>query len=98
MNDMQLKKLEIISNLSLVPMNRLEEIQRFIDYILYTTRAKKKKPISVRGIWKNKGFEKIDIEKELKAIRNDIHRNPDTGKWTVYDDDENNRFPLPVKR
>jgi hypothetical protein len=24
--------------------------------------------------------------------------NPDTGKWTVYDDDGNNRFRLPVKR
>ena len=22
--------------------------------------------------------------------------NPDTGKWTVYDDDGNNRFPLPT--
>jgi len=24
--------------------------------------------------------------------------NPDSGKWTVYDDDGNNRFPLPVKK
>jgi len=81
MNDMQLNKFKIISNLSLVPMNRLEEIQRFIEYILYTTRAKKKKPISVRGIWENKGFEKIDIEKELKAIRKDIHRDLDSKKF-----------------
>jgi hypothetical protein len=49
MNTVQQKKLEIISNLSFVPVNRLDEIQRFIEYILYTTKAKKKKPISVRG-------------------------------------------------
>jgi hypothetical protein len=72
MNEMQLKKIKIISNLSMVPMNRLEEVQRFIEYILYTTKAQKKKPISVRGIWENKGFEKIDIEKELKTIRQNI--------------------------
>lgn len=72
MNEMQLKKIKIISNLSMVPVNRLEEVQRFIEYILYTTRAQKKKPISVRGIWENKGFEKIDIEKELKTIRQNI--------------------------
>jgi len=77
MNEMQLKKIKIISNLSMVPMNRLEEVQRFIEYILYTTRAQKKKPISVRGIWENKGFEKIDIEKELKTIRNEIQQNLD---------------------
>jgi hypothetical protein len=77
MNEMQLKKIKIISNLSMVPMNRLEEVQRFIEYILYTTRAQKKKPISVRGIWENKGFEKIDIEKELKTLRNEIQQNLD---------------------
>lgn len=77
MNELQLKKLRIIDNLSLVPLNRLEEIQRFIEYILFTAKAQKKKPISVRGIWENKGFEKIDIEKELKTIRNEIHQNLD---------------------
>ncbi len=81
MNTVQLKKLEIISNLSFVPVNRLDEIQRFIEYILYTTKARKKKPISVRGIWENKGFEKIDIENELKDIRKNIQQNLDRKKF-----------------
>lgn len=81
MNTVQLKKLEIISNLSFVPVNRLDEIQRFIEYILYTTKARKKRPISVRGIWENKGFEKIDIEKELKDIRKNIQQNLDRKKF-----------------
>jgi hypothetical protein len=81
MNTVQLKKLEIISNLSFVPANRLDEIKRFIEYILYTTKAKKKKTISVRGIWENKGFEKIDIEKELKDIRKNIQKHLDRKKF-----------------
>jgi hypothetical protein len=81
MNTVQLKKLEIINNLSFVPANRLDEIQRFIEYILYTTKARKKRLISVRGIWENKGFEKIDIEKELKDIRKNIQQNLDRKKF-----------------
>jgi len=77
MNNAQLKKLEIISNLSFVPANKLEEISNFIEFILFTNKVKPKKPISVRGIWENKGFEKINVEEELKNIRKDIQKNLD---------------------
>jgi hypothetical protein len=77
MNNTQLKKIEILSNLSIVPNDKLDEISSFIKYILYTTRVKQKKPISVRGIWENKGFENIDVEKELKNIRQEIQSNLD---------------------
>jgi hypothetical protein len=40
----------------------IETGERNKTRLLYTTRAQKKKPISVREIWANKGFEKIDIE------------------------------------
>jgi hypothetical protein len=80
MNNTQLKKIEILSNLSIVPNDKLDEISRFIKYILYTTRVKQKKPISVRGIWENKGFENIDVEKELKNIRQEIQSNLDHKK------------------
>jgi hypothetical protein len=81
MNSMQQKKVEIISQLSFVPVNRLDEIQRFIEYILITTKIQKKRPISVRGIWENKGFEKIDIEKELKDLRKNIRMDLDRKKF-----------------
>lgn len=72
MNALNLKKIEIMSNLSFVPTEKLEEIDNFIKYILYATNVKQKKPVSVRGIWAGKGFEKIDIEKELKTLRKDL--------------------------
>ncbi len=78
MNTAHLKKLEIISNLSFVPMDKLEEISNFIEYILFKNKAQHKKPISVRGIWKNKGFEKIDVEQELKDLRKDIQSKLDS--------------------
>ncbi|UCH94466.1 MAG: hypothetical protein JSV88_29930 [Candidatus Aminicenantes bacterium] len=81
MNNTRLKKIEIIDDLSFVPADRLDEIENFIEYILYTSKVKQKKPISVRGIWKNKGFENLDIQKELKTIRSEIQSNLDRKKF-----------------
>jgi hypothetical protein len=72
MNAEQLKRVEIISNLSFVPPEKLDEINNFIQFILNKSKAKRKRPISVRGIWQNLGFENIDIEKELKDMRKEI--------------------------
>jgi hypothetical protein len=59
----------------------LDDIKNFVEYILYTSKAKQKKPISIRGIWKNKGFENLDIEKELKTIRSELQSNLDRKKF-----------------
>ena len=80
MNAEQIKRREIIGNLTLVPPDKLDEINNFVRYILYKSKAKSKRPISVRGIWQNKGFENIDIEKELKEIRKEIQTNLDNKK------------------
>lgn len=77
MNKAHVTRLEIISNLAFVPSNNLEEIKNFVDFILFKNKAKARKPISVRGIWKDKGFEKIDIEKEIKTLRKEIQFNLD---------------------
>lgn len=77
MDTANLKKLEIISNLSFVPTDKLDEIDNFVQYVLYASQTKKKKQVSVKGIWKNKGFEKIDVEKELKTLRREIQENLD---------------------
>jgi hypothetical protein len=81
MNNAQLKKIEIINDLSFVPADRLDDIKNFVEYILYTSKVKQKEPISVRGIWKNKGFENLDIEKELKTIRSEVQSNLDRKKF-----------------
>jgi hypothetical protein len=77
MDTANLKKLEIISNLSYVPTDKLDEIDNFVQHILYTSQVTKKKKLSVKGIWKNKGFEKIDVEKELKTLRKETQENLD---------------------
>ena len=81
MNAVQHKKIEIMGKLAFVPANRLDEIQQFIEYILFTAKTQKKEPISVRGIWENKGFEKLDIEKELKNLRKEIRQNLERKKF-----------------
>lgn len=69
MNVEQLKRVEIISSLSFVPPEKLDEISNFIQFVLYKSKAKQRRPISVRGTWQNLGFENIDIEQELQDIR-----------------------------
>ncbi len=81
MNQVQLKKLEIISNLSFVPANKLEEISNFIQRILIMNKTEPKKPISIRDIWKGAGFEKLDIEKELKDIRTEVQKSLDSKEY-----------------
>ncbi|MCK4766175.1 MAG: hypothetical protein KAW12_28510 [Candidatus Aminicenantes bacterium] len=42
-----------------------------------TKKLKKRKPLSVWDTWKNKGFEKIDVEKELALLRREVQDNLD---------------------
>ncbi len=40
---------------------------------LEKTKTEAPKPISLKGIWKNKGFEKIlDLESEIASIRHEL--------------------------
>ena len=64
------EKLEIYKKLSLIPEDKFDEVKDFIEFILSRCHIQEQKPIKLRGIWKNKGFGKInDIESELKRIR-----------------------------
>ena len=78
MNTINLKKLEIISNLSVVPIDKLDEISSYIKYVLFKSKTKKSNLVSIKGIWKNKGFENINVENELKNIRKEIQTNLDS--------------------
>ena len=67
-----LKLTEISKELTLLPDEKLEEVKDFIDFILSRTNVKKKNVIKFEGIWANKGFEKLAIEKELKYVRKEL--------------------------
>ena len=70
MHSRAIKRMEINRNLSLIPEDKIDQIANFIEFFLYKSQARKRTPVRLRGIWKNKGFEKIkDMESELKEAR-----------------------------
>ena len=67
-----LKVAEIKKNLALLPEDKLYEVKNFISFVLSRNKEKKKKIVQMRGIWKDKGFEKLNIDNELKVARNEM--------------------------
>jgi hypothetical protein len=64
-----LKLIEIQRDLPLLSERKLEEVKDFVGFILAKSGVPKRRVVKLKGIWQNKGFEKIDIESELKSIR-----------------------------
>ena len=73
MNTTAIKKVEIINALSLVPGSSLEKIKAYIDTFVTESEKSKQHKHSLKGIWKDKGFEKItDLDAELKETRRQL--------------------------
>ena len=72
MHNTGLKIAEINKDLALLPENRLDEVRNFVAFILSQNKDKKRKIVQMRGIWKGKGFERLDIDKEIKAVRQEM--------------------------
>ncbi len=69
MQNTQSKVIEIQKDLFLLPEEKLDEVKNFVEFILSKSWVPKRKVVKLRKICANKGFEKIDIESELKSIR-----------------------------
>jgi hypothetical protein len=67
-----LKVTEIKKDIALLPEDRLDEVKDFISFVLSRNKEKKKKIVRMKGIWKGKGFEKLNINKELKVARKEM--------------------------
>jgi hypothetical protein len=67
-----LKVAEIKKDLALLPEDKLDEVKDFISFVLSRNKEKKKKIVQMKGIWKGKGFEKLNIDKELKVARKEM--------------------------
>lgn len=68
------KKMQLINKIAKLPEQKISEVDSFIQKIIAQLEFKKPEPISLKGIWKNKGFEKItDLEGELKTIRQELN-------------------------
>jgi len=67
------KKMELINKIAKLPEQKITEVDSFIQKLLAQLKVKKAMPISLKGIWKNKGFEQIaDLETEIKNIRREL--------------------------
>ena len=73
MNTSAIKKMEIINSLSLVPGSSLDKIKEYIDALMAESDISQPDNISLKGIWKDKGFNEItDFDAELKEIRQQL--------------------------
>ncbi len=67
------KKTELINKISLIPEQKLEEVSDFIDFIIVRSKKILSETGTLEGIWKDKGFEKIqDLEAEIIEVRKEI--------------------------
>jgi len=73
MNTSAIKKMEIARSLSLVPPGSLDKIKKYIETFIAESEMARQTDRSLKGIWKNRGFEKIaDLDAELKAVRREM--------------------------
>ena len=71
MNATALKQIEITQHLSLLTEQQLEQINQYLKTLFVPVCENNQ---SLKGIWKNKGFEKIDDVAELKQIRKELNQ------------------------
>jgi hypothetical protein len=73
MNTTAIKKIEIVNALSRVPVSSLDKIKAYIDTCVAATDKPAQSNSSLKGIWKDKGFEKVhDLDAELKEARQQL--------------------------
>ncbi|MBI4691494.1 MAG: hypothetical protein HY754_14685 [Nitrospirae bacterium] len=66
MHTSALKLTKISKELSMIPEDKLDEVKDLIESILSKDKTKKKKIVQLEGIWEGKGFEKLNLKKELE--------------------------------
>jgi len=62
------KLVEIKRKLSRLPDYRLDEVNNFVGFLLSRDKREGRKNIHMKGIWAGKGFEKVDVQKEIKSL------------------------------
>jgi hypothetical protein len=73
MNTAAIKKIEIISKLFRIPEKALDKVESCIESILTESNVVPQQNRSLKGIWKDKGVDKIvDLEREIKQIRKEL--------------------------
>jgi len=68
------KLVEIKRKLSRLPGSKLDEVNDFVGFLLSRDKREGRENIHMKGIWAGKGFEKVDVQKEIKSLRKDISK------------------------
>ena len=74
MQNTGVKLAEIKRKLSRLPGSKLDEVNDFVGFLLSRHMREGRKNIHMRGIWAGKGFEKIDVQKQIKSLRKDFSK------------------------
>ena len=73
MNSVANKKITILRELSRVPEKHLDALTSYLETFLEDIQAPPLQNQSLKGIWENSGFDKIDdLEEELQAVRQEL--------------------------
>ena len=73
MNTAAIKKTEIIKQLSRVSERELDKIRMCIESVLMESSKVNQRRHSLKGIWKDKGFDRLtDLEEEIEQIRKEL--------------------------
>jgi hypothetical protein len=64
----------IYKELSILPEKQLNEVKDFVEFISSKNQVKKRTVVHLNGIWEGKGFEKLNISKEIKSIKEEISK------------------------
>lgn len=68
-----IKKMELMEKISHLPEQKLDEVSTFVDSVLAQSEIGTPKPINLRGIWKHRGFERIqNLESEIRDVREEL--------------------------
>jgi hypothetical protein len=63
---------QIHHNLSLLPIDKLQEARDFIEFLCNKAAVPKPAIVKFEGIWKGRGFENLNLDTELQSIRQHV--------------------------
>lgn len=73
MHSTALKKMELMQKIAKLSDQKLDKIESFLHELYPEDEFQPAKPMSLQGIWKNKGFEKvIGLESEIVKVRKEL--------------------------
>ncbi len=65
--------MEIIHKMAKLSEQQINKLDNYVHNLFLQSKLNEPKPVSLKGIWKNTGFEKInDLDSELKSIRQEL--------------------------